>query len=158
MDMENSLNDLYRDILLDHYKYPRGNRSVESPDVENEGQNPLCGDSLKIQARIENGRIEDIGIKCSGCAICAASSSMLADIVKGKSITTIRELTKIVKSLIKGDEKHGSNGFELGDLEALEGVRKFPVRIKCALLSWTTLSDGLDAWEKGEKNKVSSTE
>lgn len=156
--MENTLNDLYRDILIDHYKYPRGNRSVKSPDIENEGQNPLCGDSLMMQARIENGRIEDIGIKCTGCAICSASSSMLADIIKGKSIAEVRELTAIVKSLIKGDEKYGSNGFDLGDLEALEGVRKFPVRIKCALLSWTTLSDGLDAWEKSETIKVSSTE
>lgn len=156
--MENTLNDLYRDILLDHYKYPRGNRSVESPDIENEGQNPLCGDSLKIQARIKDGKVEDIGIKCTGCAICSASSSMLAEIIIGKSITTVRELTNFVKRLIKGDEKHGSNEFELGDLEALEGVRKFPVRIKCALLSWTTLSDGLDAWEKGEEIKVSSTE
>jgi len=150
--MENTLNDLYRDIILEHYRYPRGRKPVENPNIENEGQNPLCGDSIKMQVRVKNDKIEDIGIDCSGCAICAASSSMLAEVIKGKSLKEVRRLTETVKGLLKGDDKANANGLELGDLEALEGVRKFPVRIKCALLSWTTLADGIETWKKGRQS------
>ena len=83
---------------------------------------------------------------------------MLAEVIKGKSLKEVQGLTETVMGLLKGDDKADANGFELGDLEALEGVRKFPVRIKCALLSWTTLSDGIEAWKKGDKVEVSSTE
>jgi len=154
--MSVQLEELYRDILMDHYKYPRGNKSLDNPDIENEGQNPLCGDSITMQIKIDDHAISDIGVNCTGCAICSASTSMLAEILEGKSLIEVKETAVIVKKLIKGEEYQ--TDMDLGDITALEGVRKFPVRIKCALLAWTTLIDGLVAWEKGEKINVSSTE
>jgi nitrogen fixation NifU-like protein len=154
--MDSNLNDLYRDILMDHYKYPRGKKTLDNPDLENQGQNPLCGDSLTVQARINDSVIEDIGVSCVGCAICTASSSMLADIIKGKTLDEVKEIARVVKHLLKGEKV--DSDINLGDLEALEGVKKFPVRIKCALLSWTTLIDSIESWESGRKLRVVSTE
>jgi len=154
--MSVQLDELYRDILMDHYKYPRGNKSLDHPDIENQGENPLCGDSINMQIKIDNQAISDIGIKCVGCAICSASTSMLAEILEGKSLTEVKKIATMVKKLIKGEEYQAD--LDLGDLTALEGVKKFPVRIKCALLAWTTLIDGIKAWEKGGKINVSSTE
>lgn len=154
--MTTGLEELYRDILMDHYKYPRGKKTIESADIVNAGQNPLCGDSLTVNISLEDHKIADIGVDCTGCAICAASSSMLTEILQGKSLSEVKKIAEIVKKLIKGEEYQAD--FDLGDISALEGVRKFPVRIKCALLAWTTLIDGVDAWEKGEEAKVSSTE
>ncbi len=154
--MQANLEELYRDILMDHYKYPRGKKKLENPDLENEGQNPLCGDALTVQVKLEDDKIEDIGVDCTGCAICTASSSMLAEILKGKSLEDVEKISAAVKHLLKGEEYESE--YDLGDLEALEGVRKFPVRIKCALLSWTTLTDSLEARAKGRELKVISTE
>lgn len=154
--MNGVLNDLYRDILMDHYKYPRGKKTIEHPDIENEGKNPLCGDSMTVQLRLHDDKVEDVGINCAGCAICTASASMLADIITGKSIDEIREISRVVKHMLKGEEF--DTDMKLGDLEALEGVKKFPVRIKCALLSWTTLANSLDAWESGKKQEAATTE
>jgi nitrogen fixation protein NifU and related proteins len=154
--MTNNLNDLYRDILMDHYKYPRGKKSIDNPDLQNQGQNPLCGDSLTVQVKVNENVIDDIGISCTGCAICAASGSMLADILVGKSIDEVKKIARAVKQLIKGEEL--TEDVDLGDLEALDGIKKYPVRIKCALLSWTTLINSIDAWESGRKLETASTE
>jgi len=154
--MNAALADLYRDILMDHYKYPRGKKMIEHPDIENEGKNPLCGDSMTVQVRLNNDMIEDVGVNCAGCAICTASASMLADIITGKSVKEAREIAHAVKHLLKGEEFE--TNLELGDLEALEGVKKFPVRIKCALLSWTTLANSLEAWENGKKQETATSE
>jgi nitrogen fixation NifU-like protein len=154
--MSTALNDLYRDILMDHYKYPRGKKSIDHPDIENEGKNPLCGDSITVQVKLDENKIEDIGVDCVGCAICTASGSMLADIIAGKSIDEVKEIARVVKHMLKGEEYE--TDLELGDIEALEGVKKFPVRIKCALLSWTTLADSLEAWENGKKQETTTTE
>jgi nitrogen fixation NifU-like protein len=154
--MNTALSDLYRDILMDHYKYPRGKKTIEHPDIENEGKNPLCGDSITVQVKLDNNKIEDIGVDCVGCAICTASGSMLADIIAGKSIDEVKEIARVVKHMLKGEEYE--TDLELGDIEALEGVKKFPVRIKCALLSWTTLANSLKAWESGKKQETTTTE
>ena len=154
--MTTGLEELYRDILMDHYKYPRGKKTIAHADIVNEGQNPLCGDSLSVNISLEDHKIADIGVNCTGCAICAASSSMLTEILEGKSLSEVKKIAEVVKKLIKGEEYQAD--FDLGDISALEGVRKFPVRIKCALLAWTTLIDGITAWEKGEETRVSSTE
>jgi len=154
--MTGGLEELYRDILMDHYKFPRGKKIIPQADIVNEGQNPLCGDSLSVNVSLDKQTISDIGISCVGCAICSASSSMLAEILEGKTLAEVKEIAQVVKKLIKGEEY--KTQFDLGDISALEGVRKFPVRIKCALLAWTTLIDGIAAWEKGKQTKVSSTE
>jgi len=154
--MSDNLDDLYRDIILDHYKYPRGKKKIKRADVKNEGKNPVCGDEIELSVKIHDKKIEDISVDCIGCAISVASGSMLADALKGKSIEEVKRIAKEVKALLKGEITEAEA--DLGDLNALEGVKKFPIRVKCALLSWTTLIDGLEAWENNGSSKKSTTE
>lgn len=156
--MSDMLDELYRDIVMDHFKYPRGRKNIEHPDVTSEGQNPVCGDEIHVSLKINDDMIEDIGVDCAGCAISVASGSMLADVIKGKTLPEVKKIAATIKALLKGEEL--PYPVELGDLEALAGVRKFPVRVKCALLAWTTLIDSIESLEQGEKKKekVSTTE
>lgn len=154
--MNENLDSLYRDIIMEHYKYPRGNKKLDDPDMTSEGKNPVCGDEIEMKVKLNGDKIEDISIDCLGCAISVASGSMLADAIKGKSIEEVKRIAAAIKAILKGEKP--DEDFDLGDLEALEGVRKFPVRIKCALLSWTTLIEGLKNWENGKKSEIASTE
>ncbi|UCC79054.1 MAG: SUF system NifU family Fe-S cluster assembly protein [Candidatus Zixiibacteriota bacterium] len=154
--MSENLDSLYRDIIMEHYKYPRGKKKLEDPDVTSEGKNPVCGDEIGMKVKLKDGKIEDISIDCLGCAISVASGSMLADAIKGKSIEEVKRIASAIKAILKGEKP--DEDFDLGDLEALEGVSKFPVRIKCALLSWTTLVEGLETWESGKKSEIATTE
>jgi nitrogen fixation protein NifU and related proteins len=154
--MTEPLDDLYRDIIMDHYRYPRGRKKLEQADVKNEGQNPVCGDQIAVSLKVENGHVEDIAVECMGCAISVASGSMLADAIKGKPVSEVKRYAEAIKAILKGEEP--PPGLDIGDLEALAGVRKFPVRIKCALLSWTTLIDALDSLEEGKEIKITTTE
>lgn len=154
--MNSNLDDLYRDIVMDHYRSPRGKKEIQNADIVNEGKNPACGDEIEVSMKVDGGRVDDISVQCMGCAISVASGSMLAETIKGKSIDEVRKIARAVKAILKGEEP--DDEFELGDLEALEGVNKFPVRIKCALLSWSTLIDGLEAWENQKQAAVTTTE
>lgn len=154
--MTEHLDDLYRDILMEHYRFPRGHKTLDHPDIVNEGQNPACGDEIEIALKIDDDRVHDISVSCAGCAVSVASGSMLAEIIKGKSLAEVKRIATVIKAMLKGEEIPAD--MELGDLEALKGVKKFPVRIKCALLSWTTLIDAIEARETGEMAHVSSTE
>lgn len=154
--MSENLDSLYRDIIMEHYKYPRGKKKLEKADVTTEGKNPVCGDEIEMKLRFIGNKIDDISIECLGCAISVASGSMLADTIKGKSLEEARKIAAAIKAVLKGEKPDGE--FDLGDLEALEGVKKFPVRIKCALLSWTTLIEGLENYENGKKGEVATTE
>jgi len=154
--MSEELNNLYRDIIMDHYKYPRGRKKLEKADVTSEGKNPVCGDEIEMMLTLNGGKIEDVSVECLGCAISVASGSLLADAVRGKSIAEAKKIAKVVKAILKGEKPDAD--YDLGELEALEGVNKFPVRIKCALLAWTTLIEGLRNWEDGKKNTIASTE
>lgn len=154
--MTEHLDDLYRDILMEHYRFPRGRKKLDHFHIHNEGQNPTCGDEIEISVELEGEKVKDIYVSCMGCAISVASGSMLAEIIRGKSLDEVKKIADIIKSMLKGEEI--SKEVNLGDLEALRGVRKFPVRIKCALLSWTTLVDAIMAKEAGQKTSVSSTE
>jgi nitrogen fixation protein NifU and related proteins len=154
--MSEPLDDLYRDIIMDHFRSPRGRKKLDDADVKNEGQNPVCGDQIAVSLKVEHDHVEDISVECMGCAISVASGSMLADSIKGKSIDEVKRYAEAIKAILKGEEPPA--GIDMGDLEALGGVRKFPVRIKCALLSWTTLIDALESLEAGKKSKISTTE
>jgi len=154
--MTDSLNDLYRDIIMDHFRYPRGQKHLDKVDIKTEGKNPTCGDELELELKIDHDIVEDVSVGCKGCAISIASGSILSELVKGKDLQEVKKIARHVKGMLKGENM--SDNFNLGDLEALKGVKDFPVRIKCALLSWTALIDGIDAWEHKEKAKVSSTE
>lgn len=147
-----SLDELYRQVILDHYRNPRRRGSLTGPHIHAEGSNPSCGDEFSIDIRVEDGVITDARIQGQGCSISQASGSMMTDAVVGKPIDEARDLTATFK-LMMGIDEGGDPldperpGAVLGDLEALQGVRKFPVRIKCADLPWTTLTDALDRSE-----------
>ena len=154
------LEDLYREIILDHYRSPRNRGELPVPPARRvEGFNPLCGDEVVIYIDVgDDGSVGDIRIAGQGCSISQSSASMMSAAVKGKTLEEARALIRAFKGMMSIHEQHldGSDDDEpapaepevkLGDLEALQGVVKFPVRIKCATLSWNTLSQGLDEAE-----------
>ena len=151
------LEDLYREIILDHYRSPRNRGELETPPArKSEGFNPLCGDEVVIYLVLEDGTVVDVKIGGQGCSISQASTSMMSAAIKGKSVDDARKLISAFKALMSihesklEGESDGTDladdldGVALGDLEALQGVVKFPVRIKCATLAWNTLQQGLD--------------
>ena len=140
-----ALDELYREVILEHYKSPRNRGQLPEPDVATRGHNPLCGDEIEISVMIKDGIVSDLRFQGRGCSISQASASMLTEAVKGKSVEQARHLIDEFKSMMHGEDAVDE---ELGDIEALQGVRKYPVRIKCALLAWTTLQEGLDLYEK----------
>ncbi|HSP03006.1 MAG TPA: SUF system NifU family Fe-S cluster assembly protein [Acidimicrobiales bacterium] len=162
------LEDLYREIILDHYRSPRNKGELEAPPATRvEGFNPLCGDEIVVYVDVEDDTVKDIRIGGQGCSISQSSASMMSAAVKGKTLEEVKGLTKAFKAMMsiheqsldgegEGLEESGESGIDpneiadvpeevkLGDLEALRGVVKFPVRIKCATLSWNTLAQGID--------------
>ena len=140
------LEDLYREIILDHYKSPRNRGTLEPPAVRAEGHNPLCGDEIEVFLDVKDGIVSDIKIGGQGCSISQSSASMMSAAVKGKPIADVRALVSRFKHMmsIEEDGPEPDTSAPLGDLEALQGVVKFPVRIKCAVLSWNTLTEALD--------------
>ncbi len=137
-----SLEALYQEILLDHYRRPRNFGVLKDADVHEHGVNPLCCDEIEISLKVENGRVADVRFQGKGCSISKASASMMTEVIRGKSLEEIREFVDEMEKVLKG-EKEGDPE-QLGDLEALKGVSKFPVRIKCALLAWKVLEQGLE--------------
>lgn len=146
------LEDLYREIILDHYRTPRNRGELESPPaVESRGHNPLCGDEITLYLLVDGAGDEavvaDVKISGQGCSISQSSASMMTQAVIGKSVGDARAMIRRFRSMmgIEGIEMQpGDDDIDLGDLEALQGVVKFPVRIKCAVLGWSTLADALD--------------
>lgn len=141
------LDELYKEIILDHYRKPQGREPLEHVDYKADGMNPLCGDEVILSLQLKNGKIDKVHIEGHGCSISVASGSMLADILKGKTIDEAKEISKSLKSMMhdKTSSKNGKKEKEkdMGDLESLSGIKKFPVRIKCALLPWTTFEEAL---------------
>lgn len=143
-----ALDELYREVILEHYKNPRNHGRLPEPDVATRGHNPLCGDDVEISLAFEDDVIRDIRFQGKGCSISQASASMLTEVVKGKTTSEARQLVDTFKAIMRGDPVSADG---LGDVEALEGVRRYPVRIKCALLAWTTLQEGLDLHARAER-------
>jgi len=152
------LEDLYREIILDHYRAPRNRGELPVPPAAKvEGFNPLCGDEVVLYLDVDDGVVRDVRTEGQGCSISQASTSMMSAAVKGQPVDDARQLIRAFKSLMSiheskldgevdgaGEAASALEGIELGDLEALQGVVKFPVRIKCATLAWNTLEQGLD--------------
>jgi nitrogen fixation protein NifU and related proteins len=147
-----NLDDLYREIILDHYRTPRNRGELASPPaIRVEGFNPLCGDEIVVYLDVRDGVLVDIKLTGHGCSISQASSSLMSAAVKGKPIEQVREVIATFKQLMTVHEsslEHDvappeANLRTLGELAALAGVVKFPVRIKCATLAWNTLNQGL---------------
>jgi nitrogen fixation NifU-like protein len=153
------LEDLYREIILDHYRAPRNRGELPVPPAQRaEGFNPLCGDEVILYLIVEDGVVQDIATEGQGCSISQASTSMMSAAVKGKPVEEAQQIIRAFKALmsihesqLEGGSGDGSGpddasdveGVRLGDLEALQGVVKFPIRIKCATLAWNTLQQAL---------------
>ena len=145
------MDDLYKEIILDHYRHPRNRGVIENPDVATRGHNPLCGDQLELSLRLDGDRIADVKVIGKGCSISQASASMMTERIKGRPISEVRELISTFKGMLLDNRELSEDEYEkLGDLESLEGVKGYPVRIKCALLAWNTLLEALDIRQKGE--------
>ena len=147
MSQELELDELYRELILDHYKSPRHRTRLDAPDVVAEGYNPVCGDEVEMQLNFDGDRVTGIGVIGRGCSISQSSGSMMSDLVDGKSIDEIRHLTDEFTQMLTHPDSAVPE--DLGDLEALQGVAKFAVRVKCATLAWHTLADGIEQHEKG---------
>lgn len=144
------LSELYQQVILDHNKKPRNFRKIETPSHTAEGHNPLCGDQLTVYVALDNDEVKDVSFEGSGCAISKASASMMTQAVKGKSKVEVEKLFKGFHLMVTDEEE--SQDEALGNLRIFEGVREFPVRVKCATLPWHTLHAALN------KEEVVSTE
>ena len=169
-----ALQDLYREVILDHYRAPRNRGELASPPaIKSIGKNPVCGDELTLFLNIDGDVITDIKISGIGCSISMASASMMSVAIKGKTVKEARELIDSFKELMNvhesslesedkdsppSSEEPDSNEMKLGELDALTGVVKFPIRIKCATLAFNTLGIGLDISEGTSKTTVATTE
>ena len=149
------LEDLYREIVLDHYRSPRNRGELPVPPAHRaEGFNPLCGDEIVVYLQVDGDVVTDVKIGGQGCSISQSSASMMSAAIKGKTIAEVRALTRAFKAMMSIHESTLEGGdagevapdpsVKLGDLEALRGVARVPVRIKCATLSWNTLAQTLD--------------
>ncbi len=135
------MDDLYREIILDHYRSPRNHGSLEEPSCSADGSNPLCGDAIHIDVQLGRDRIESIHFTGSGCSISQASASMMTEHVQGlDGSETRRAISDFQQLMLTGEPPEGS---DLGDSESLAGVAKFPARVKCALLGWKTLEQAI---------------
>lgn len=137
-----SLTDLYREVIVEHYKHPRNKGELPDPTVRVELYNPVCGDEIELKLAVREGRIEAARFTGKGCSISQASASMMTEAIEGRSVEEVAGLVESFKRFLRGEEPAGG-AERLGELVALEGVRRFPVRIKCALLSWSALEQSL---------------
>jgi nitrogen fixation NifU-like protein len=144
-----SLEELYRQVILDHYRNPRNRAPLARTDARAEGVNPLCGDEVTVELAFDDGKVAEVSIRSHGCSISQSSASMMSEAIKGLDRVAIDRLTSRFRVMLDLDSGEGAAldpdrpGAVLGDLEALQGVRKYPVRIKCASLPWTALEQAL---------------
>ncbi|SIS78997.1 Fe-S cluster assembly sulfur transfer protein SufU [Alicyclobacillus vulcanalis] len=130
------LDDLYRQVIMDHYQHPRNRGTLDDGAISVDLRNPSCGDEIHLQLLVNDGVVEDVRFLGSGCSISMASASMMTEAIKGKPVEDAVRLAHEFRAMMRGEEVDLD---ELGELEALQGVRKFPARIKCATLAWQAL-------------------
>ncbi len=139
------LDSVYRDVILDHRLHPRNYRALEPADITGDGVNPFCGDEAHLQILLDDGgRVSKVGMQGEGCSINRATGSMLTEAVEGKSLPEIERLSAAFRGMMRGEPVAEDERRLLGSLRELEGVREFPVRVKCSLLAWSTLDDAID--------------
>lgn len=137
--MSAGLRDLYQEVILDHQKSPRNFRALADADRTAYGNNPLCGDKVTVYLKLDGGVVRDVSFQGTGCAICTSSASMMTAQVKGKSIAQIERLFGSFRTLLTDETGASEDAESLGKLRVFSGVRKFPIRVKCATLPWHTL-------------------
>jgi nitrogen fixation protein NifU and related proteins len=141
------LSELYQQVILDHNKKPRNFRKLENANHSAEGYNPLCGDQLTVYLQLENEAVKDVSFEGSGCAISKAAASMMTQAVKGKTKPQVELLFQEFHTMVTGDPEDEIGSNQLGNLKIFAGVREFPVRVKCATLSWHTMHAALNNQE-----------
>ena len=143
------LDDLYAEIILDHYKSPRNHALLDAPTLSAVGFNPFCGDRVVLNLALDDaGRIGSVGFEGEGCSISQASASIMTELLKSKTLEEASALNTTFREIMAGAQVTAEMEDELGELAALEGVKQFPVRIKCALLGWATLVDAIAEYQK----------
>ena len=139
------LDDLYQELILDHYRRKRGEGSLEQPSVAVDQTNPLCGDEVHLELGIDDGRVIALAHTGQGCSISQASVSMMSEALTGRSLQEALDLVEHFRLMMHGEEPGDEE--RLGDAIALEGVAKYPVRIKCALLGWMAAKDAIQTYQ-----------
>ncbi len=137
-----ALDDLYKEVILDHYKNPRNKREVPGAELSCSRNNPLCGDELTVFAHLEDGKVADVAFEGQGCSISQSSASMMTEAINGKSVGDALDLTAKFRGMMAGEVEPDDETF--GELVALKGVVKYPIRVKCAVLAWDVLQEALD--------------
>ncbi|MBH0231023.1 Fe-S cluster assembly sulfur transfer protein SufU [Halobacillus yeomjeoni] len=144
----NNLDTLYRQVIMDHYKNPRNKGSIEGDHMTVDMNNPTCGDRIQIQLQVDDGIVKDAKFEGEGCSISLASASMMTQAIKDKPVDEALKMSEIFSDLMQGNEVENED-IDLGDIEALQGVSKFPARIKCATLAWKAMEKGVDEEKQG---------
>jgi nitrogen fixation NifU-like protein len=145
-----ALEELYREVILDHYRNPRNRVPLDDPEVSAEGVNPLCGDEVTVELKFDGDTITAVSVRGHGCSISQSSGSMMSAAIRGLDRHEVMDLASRFQTMLTGGEDDDvvldpeNPGGVLGELEALQGVRRYPVRIKCASLPWTTLTQALN--------------
>ncbi|KAB8131782.1 SUF system NifU family Fe-S cluster assembly protein [Gracilibacillus oryzae] len=145
----NNLDTLYRQVIMDHYKNPRNRGTLDNESVTIDMNNPTCGDRIELHLQIKDGIVEDAKFEGEGCSISMSSASMMTQAIKGKQIDEAINMSHIFSNMMLGEDVEEVD-FDLGDIEALQGVSKFPARIKCATLAWKAMEKAVAADEKEE--------
>lgn len=140
MEIPRELAELYQETILDHARRPHHKGGLSRVDAEAEGKNPICGDEVAIQLRLDARQIEEVGFTGRGCALSQASASMLTDAIAGRSMSEVSQLIEDVEHLVRGE---AATSDDLGELQSLGGVSRVPVRIRCAVLAWKVLRQAL---------------
>ncbi|MBS4208511.1 Fe-S cluster assembly sulfur transfer protein SufU [Bacillus sp. FJAT-50079] len=138
----NNLDNLYRQVIMDHYKNPRNKGSLEEGNLVVDMNNPTCGDRIHLTMKVEDGKVTDAKFDGEGCSISMASASMMTQTIIGQELEEALKLSHIFSEMIQGKD-FDDEDMDLGDIEALQGVSKFPARIKCATLAWKAMEKGL---------------
>jgi nitrogen fixation NifU-like protein len=137
-----ALDDIYKEVILDHYKSPRNKRELPGAELTCTRNNPLCGDEITVFAHVEDGKIREVTFQGAGCSISQSSASMMTEVVNDTTVDDALELASDFRGMMAGDVEPTEDRF--GDLMALKGVVKYPIRIKCAVLAWDVLQEALD--------------
>jgi nitrogen fixation NifU-like protein len=153
---EPALDELYREVVLDHHRHPRGRSPLPRVDATAHGFNPVCGDDVVLSVALANDTVGGVQVTGRGCAICTASGSMLAELVPGRSIGEAETLTEAFRTMMHGGEPPAE--VDMGDLPSLQGVRSFALRIKCAMLPWVTLEQALRTRDVSDPAPTATTE
>jgi nitrogen fixation NifU-like protein len=136
-----ALDDIYKEVILDHYKNPRNKREMPDAELSCSKNNPLCGDEITVFAHTEDGKLLDVSFVGQGCSISQSSASMMTEAVSGKTVDEVEGLATSVRGMLSGDVEPDEDAF--GELVALKGVVKYPIRVKCAVLAWDVLQEAL---------------